>query len=489
MIENNFREHLFQIKACTESGGFWMEDYYKDLSEKFLDMLLSLGVNFADLRVVELKGLRIEVADGRLKELRFINEKGLAVRCLMAGQWGFTSTSILTPMEVEKACKQAYELAKSASRRGKESFQPSCKPAKLSSRVIPIIDPSLIDVEEKFKICNEMERVMRGISNSIKSTNSTYFELEENIYLVNSLGLQAECSIPSLIVSATAYASEAGVIQRGHDSHGGTGGFELLKVRNPEDVAQKASRDAVELLSAKGPPAGKHTCVLDSELAGVFIHEAFGHACEADIVLHGGSILEEMLGKKVGSEKVTVKDDPTIKGLYGYLPIDCEGISGSGTIIVDKGLLRSYLHNLETSALMGTTSTGNARAQGYSSTPIVRMTNTFIEKGDWKVDELLQDLKKGVYAQGSQYGYVDTAEGEFVFKCVKLYVVENGEQKQLCRDAALSGYTLNVLMNVEAVANDLSFKPGICGKDGQLVRVTTGAPHVRVRDVIIGGLA
>ncbi|MDH5815390.1 MAG: TldD/PmbA family protein [Candidatus Nezhaarchaeota archaeon] len=464
-----------------------MEGCYKDLTEKFLNVLLNLGVDFADLRVVELRGLRIEVADGRLKELRFINEKGLAVRCLVAGKWGFTSTSILTSAEVERACIRAYKLARSAGGEAEARFQPSCKPAKLSSKVVPIIDPSSIDVEEKLKLCSEMEKVMRGIS-SIKSTSSTYFELEESTYVVNSLGLEAECSIPSLIVSATAYASEAGIVQRGHDSHGGTGGFEIFKARDPKSVAQEASRDAIELLSAKGPPAGKHTCILDPEIAGVFIHEAFGHACEADIVLHGGSILEGMLGRKVGSEEVTVRDDPTVKGLYGYLPIDCEGINGSGTTIVDRGILKSYLHNLETSARMGTTSTGNARAQGYSSIPIVRMTNTFIERGDWKVDELLQDLKKGVYAKGSHYGYVDTAKGEFVFKCAKLYVVENGEQKQLCRDAALSGHILDVLMNVEAVANDLSFKPGLCGKDGQLVRVTSGAPHIRVKDVIIGGL-
>lgn len=465
-----------------------MESYYEDIAEKGLDVLLNFSVDFADLRVVELKGLRIEVADGKLKELRFINEKGLAVRCLISGRWGFTSTSILTSMEIEKACKRAYGLAKSASKESRESFKPSCKPIKSSSIMTPIIDPSSIDVEEKLKLCSEIERVMRDASSNIKSTSSTYFELEESVYVVNSLGLRARYSIPSLIVSATAYASESGVIQRGHESHGGTGGFELLKKRDPKDIAQKASQDALELLNAKGPPAGKYTCILDPELAGVFIHEAFGHACEADIVLQGGSILEGMLGKKAGSEKVTVKDDPTVKGLYGYLPVDCEGIGGSGTTIVDKGFLRSYLHNLETSAKMGTNSTGNARAQGYSSVPIVRMTNTFIERGDWNADELLQDLRKGVYAQGSHYGYVDPAKGEFVFKCAKLYVVGNGEQKQLCRDAALSGYTLDVLMNVEAVANDLSFRPGLCGKEGQLVRVTTGAPHIRVRDVVIGGL-
>lgn len=464
-----------------------MEDYYKDLAEKGLNVLHNFNVDFADIRIVELNGLRIEISDGRLKELRFINERGLAIRCLIAGKWGFTSTSILTSVEIEKACKRAYDLAKSASREGGESFKLSCKPAKLSSRMAPIIDPLSIDVEEKLRLCSEMEKIMRSAS-SIKSTNSAYFELEESAYVVNSLDLRAEYSIPSLIVSATAYASEAGIIQRGYESHGGTGGFELLRERDPRDIAQRASEDAIELLSARSPPAGKYTCILDPELAGVFIHEAFGHACEADIVLQGGSILEGMLGKKVGSEKVTVKDDSTIKGLYGYLPVDCEGIGGSGTTIVDRGFLRSYLHNLETSAKMGATSTGNARAQGYSSAPIVRMTNTFIERGDWRAEELFQDLKKGVYAQGSHYGYVDPAKGEFVFKCSKLYIIENGEKKQLCKDASLSGYTLDVLMNVEAVADDLSFKPGLCGKEGQLVRVTTGAPHIRVRDVVIGGL-
>lgn len=466
-----------------------MESYYEDLVEKGLNLLNNLNVDFADIRIVGLRGFRIEIADGRLKELRFISERGLAVRCLIAGKWGFTSTSILIPTEIEKACKRACKLAKSASKESKASFRPSCKPTKLSSKVVPIIDPSSIDVEEKLKLCSEMERIMRSASTSIKSTSSAYFELEETVYVANNLGLHAEYSIPSLIISATAYASEAGIIQRGYESHGGTGGFELLKERDPRDVAQRALQDALELLNAKSPPAGKYTCILDPELAGVFIHEAFGHACEADIVLQGGSILEGMLGKKVGSEKVTVKDDPTIKGLYGYLPVDCEGISGVGTTIVDRGFLRSYLHNLETSAKMSTASTGNARAQGYGSVPLVRMTNTFIDRGDWKAEELLQDLKRGVYAQGSHYGYVDPAKGEFVFKCAKLYIVENGEKKQLCRDAALSGYTLDVLMNVEAVADDLSFKPGLCGKEGQLVRVTTGAPHIKVRDVIVGGLA
>lgn len=466
-----------------------MKGCHDTLVEKALDVMLSFKVDFADVRLVEVKGLRIEVVDGILRELRFMNERGLAIRCLIGGKWGFTSTSVLTPHEIEKACGRVYKLAKSVSREKTESLNISGRSLKLSQRMVPTEDPSSVAVEEKLKLCTEMEKSMKKISDRVKSTSIVYFEMEESAYIANSLGLRADYTIPSLIVSATAYASEAGVIQRGHESHGGTGGLEILRQRDPIQVAKEASEEALELLNAKSPPAGKYTCILDPELAGVFIHEAFGHACEADIVLQGGSILEGMIGKKVGSEDVTVKDDPTIKGLFGYLPIDCEGTNGSGTIIVEKGFLKSYLHNLETSTKMGISSTGNARAQGYSSIPIVRMTNTFIEKGGWKVEELFQDLKEGVYAQGSSYGYVDTAKGEFVFKCSKLYVVKEGELKQLCRDASLSGYTLDVLMNTEAVADDLSFRPGLCGKEDQYVRVTTGAPHIRVRDVVVGGLS
>ncbi len=464
-----------------------MEPYYMTVAERALDKLLSFGVCFADVRLVELKGLRIEVVDGRVREIRFMDERGLALRCLVADKWGFTSTSLLTLAEVEKACARAYRLAKSAGKEAEGRVTLHCKPTESSIKVVPVEDPSSVSVEEKLKLCSEMERAMRS-ANRIKSTSVAYSEYQERAYIVNSLGLRASYEVPSLLISATAYASEAGVVQRGYESHGGTGGLEVFKARDPMDIAQKASQEALELLKAKGPPAGKFTCILDPDLAGVFIHEAFGHACEADAVLQGNSILEGMMGRRVGSEEVVVKDDPTLKGLFGYVPIDSEGVSGSGTVIVDRGLLRSYLHNLETSAKMGVSPTGNARAQGYGSIPMVRMTNTFIDRGSWRVEELFQDVKRGVYAQGSVYGYVDPAKGEFVFKCSKLYIVEDGEPKQLCRDASLCGFTLDVLMNVEAVADDLSFKPGFCGKEGQYVRVTTGAPHVRVKDVVVGGL-
>lgn len=462
---------------------------YEELMSRALDEFSKLKADFSDVRLVELVGLRIEVADGKIKELRFMEERGLALRCLVSGGWGFTSTSILTQDEVKKSCMQAYKLAKSSSEKAKEKFKIDFKMHGLEVDFKPIENPLDTSIEEKIKMCMEMEKEMRNISGQVKSTSVVYLELTEKCTIVNSLGLRSMYKIPAMYIAATAYASEAGVIQRGYESHGGTGGLEILKEKKPIEIAREAASKAIELLKAKSPPAGKFTCILDPELAGVFIHEAFGHACEADLVLLGGSILEGMIGKQVGSPIITVKDDPTMKGLFGYTPIDSEGVSGSGTILVSRGVLTSYLHSLETASRMNAQPTGNARAQGYGATPLVRMTNTFIDRGEWKPEELFEDVEKGVYAKGSPYGYVDPAKGEFVFKCSQLYVIEKGEVKYLCRDAALSGYTLDVLMKTDAVANDLSFRPGLCGKEDQLVRVTTGAPHIRVKDVLIGGLA
>lgn len=467
-----------------------MQPFHEDLVEIALDTFLKLKVDFADVRFVELKGLRIEIADGRVKELNSISERGLALRCLVTGGWGFTSTSLLTPSEVEKSCLRAYKLARSISERTRErAVEISCAPVRSIFMINPLKPLHDMGVEEKLKMCTDMEVEMKSLSDRIKSTNVTYSEINEETYVVNTLGSKSKQSVPAIIIAAVAYASEAGIVQRGRESHGGTGGIEILKSRNPLELAREAAREALELLAAKSPPAGRYPCILDPEIAGVFIHEAFGHACEADIVLLGGSILEGMLGRRVGSPVVTVKDDPSIRGLFGYTPLDSEGVSGNGTTIVENGVLKSFLHNLETSSRMKVKQTGNARAQGYTHIPLVRMTNTFIDKGDWNVEELFEDLKRGIYAKGSNYGYVDPAKGEFVFKCSKLYLVENGKPKQLCRDAALSGYTLDVLMNVDAVASDLTFKPGFCGKEDQLVRVTTGAPHVKVKDILVGGMA
>jgi TldD protein len=268
------------------------------------------------------------------------------------------------------------------------------------------------------------------------------------------------------------------------------GGYELTSTEGAVQLGAEAAAQALRLLDSKPVPAGKFTCILDSKMTGMMAHEAFGHACEADAILAGASVLEGRLGKKVADEGITLVDDPTIKNKFGYFSLDWEGVKAKKHVLIERGILKEFLHNLESSGRMGVKPNGSSRSQGYNSPPIIRMSNTYIGPGDWGKDELIEELKHGLLIQGSQYGYVEPAKGQFMFKCDEAYEVKNGEVKQRYRDASLSGVILEVLNNVQGIGKDFHLgDPGYCGKNGQSARTTDGGPHICVADMVVGGLA
>ena len=232
------------------------------------------------------------------------------------------------------------------------------------------------------------------------------------------------------------------------------------------------------------PKGGSFPVILDQELAGVFVHEAVGHATEADIILEGGSCLEGKLGQQIGSTIVTVKDDPSLMQ-NGYYPFDDEGSVSQETVLVKEGILNSYLYSRETAGRMGGVPR-NARAQGIDR-PVVRMSNTYIANGDRKVEEIFEELGDGVYLMGSRGGQVNTAEGVFQFNAKRGYLVEKGEKTKLLRDVSLTGKILEIMKDIRAVGNDLKFNSGRCGKAGQLVPVSDGSPHLLIEKATVGG--
>jgi len=262
------------------------------------------------------------------------------------------------------------------------------------------------------------------------------------------------------------------------------GGLEVLERHDPVALARSVGQTAVALLDAAVPKGGPYPVILDQELAGVFVHEAVGHATEGDIVLEGDSCLEGKLGEQIGSELVTVKDDPSLMQ-NGYYPFDDEGSLAQESVLVEKGILRSYLNSRETAARLGGTPR-NARSDGLDR-PVVRMSNTYIANGDWKLEEILEELGDGVYLAGSRGGQVSTGEGVFQFNAKRGYLVKDGEKAGLLRDVSLSGKILETLMHVKAVGNDLKFNSGRCGKAGQLVPVSDGSPHLLVGEATVGG--
>ncbi len=459
----------------------------EDLLSKLVEASLKAGASYASAQARSTRSLRVEVQDGELREVKWGLEAGVGVRVLVEGRWGFASASLSQASLSLDLAKQAVESARAVaqpSRLSQVPEQPSLR-AKVEASVVEGLES--VPLDEKVELALKLNRSSLSLDGRVKSATTVLSEAVEERWIYTSHARLVKVKTSYLYLSCSAYAFEAGVRQRGFKVLGGVGGFELARREEALKLGVEAASTALRLLNAPPPPPGKHTCILDPEMAGTFIHEAFGHACEADLVLQGSSILAGKLGSEVASRLVTVVDDPSIQGLYGWTPFDDEAVEAERTVLVEDGVLKGYLHNLESSKLLGARPNGHARAQGFDCTPLVRMTNTFIEPGDWSFEELLQDTKRGLYVKGSGYGYVDVAKGLFSFKCREAYLIEEGELTKPLRDVALSGLTLETLKGVDAVADDLSFNAGVCGKEGQSVPVTDGSPHIRVREVVVGG--
>jgi TldD protein len=413
----------------------------------------------------------------------------LGIRAFKDGAWGFSATTILKEHIIEETVKSAINIAKRASETTKEKFRLRSVPSTEGTSEVPVkVDPRDISIQEKVRFVLELNKQATSFSPKVANVNCFLGEIQGAAAIINSFGLNVKKQISRMRAGASVYATENGARQKGFEGVGGTGGYEIVQSEDANKLGTTAAETAVKLLGAKPAPSGKFTVVMDPRLVGVFIHEAFGHACEADKVLAGASIIEGRIGDKMGNESITVIDDPSIKGLYGSFSHDDEGVPAHQRTLVEDGVLKGYLHSIETASRMNTEPNGAARTQDFMSTPIVRMSNTYIAGGEFKADEIFEDVKHGIYAIGSEYGYVIPASGQFTFKCDYAQVIENGILGALVRDAALSGLILEALNNVEAVGNDLEFEPGVCGKAGQTVPITTGGPHIRVSNVVIGGM-
>jgi TldD protein len=293
--------------------------------------------------------------------------------------------------------------------------------------------------------------------------------------------------MPSTIVTANVVAREGGEVNGFRTRVGGTEGLEVLDEDPPLPKVSEAAEKAVAILKGRKCPSGRMPVIADGELAGVFVHEALGHACEGDLVMAGESILEGRLGENIGSKLVTVVDDPTIRGAFGSFPYDDEGVRARPKTLVKGGVLTEFINSRSTASKLGLEPNGGCRAQDFSSRPIVRMSNTLLMPGDMRFEELLEGIDMGVYVKGSRGGQVDTAQGSFQFNAQEAYLIEKGRVGPVLKDASLSGSILRTLSDMDGLGNEMGrVGVGFCGK-GQWVPVGDGGPHIRICKAVVGG--
>ena len=433
---------------------------------------------FYDTRILRGSRTRIVLDNGKLEEIAETPFQGAAVRALAGGAWGFVTTDIVNGLT--KEIDLAKRIARKIDRR--ENLQLAEAPAGRSVQVPVKKDPRDLSLEEKVALLREIEDAAKV--EGVTSTQAVYSEMDLTTSYCSSEGLDLESKMCRMGFFISAVAQQGGIYQTDGVGRSGVGGLELFDREDPVVLAREVGKTAVALLDAQTPKGGTYPVVLDQELAGVFVHEAVGHATEGDIILAGDSCLEGKLGQKIGSELVTVKDDPSLMQ-NGYYPFDDEGSLAQETVLVEKGILKSYLNSRETAARLGGVPR-NARAEG-TDRPVVRMSNTYIANGEMKLEEILQELGDGIYLAGSRGGQVSTGEGVFQFNAKRGYIIKDGEKAKLLRDVSLSGKILETLLHVQAVGNDLKYNSGRCGKAGQLVPVSDGSPHLLVSRATVGG--
>lgn len=457
------------------------------MEDKILKKAEELGVEYCDLRRIRTAGLALEVKDGELKKAVPGDETGLSIRVLLAGSWGFSATSDLSLNQVTKTLERAIELAKISSKHNTEpvKLQPT-KILSMSKVWKPVINPSDVAIEDKFELITDMEKRIHEFDNILTVTTG-YSESLIEMAFQSTEGANIQTSVTRTVAQANLVARKEANIVGFRTRIGGTRGYEIFKHDDPILKCEYAARAVNRILAAKPCPSGKMTLVADPSLAGVFVHEALGHAAEADQIVTHESILDGKLGEQIAAEHVTVVDDSTVLGGFGSFPVDDEGVLGSRKVLIQDGVLKNYICNRETAHKLDLEPNGGARAESYQVRPLVRMSNTLIEPGEHTFEELVEDIKYGIFAKGTRGGQVDTAKGTFQFNAQEAFLIENGKITTPLKDVSLAGDTLEILNNIDAMTKEREFgEPGYCGK-GQFVPIGDGGPNIRIKSATVGG--
>lgn len=461
-----------------------------DIADKAVKLALDLGAEYADTRAEQIYSTTIRLTNDRFEQAISGLDQGLGIRALYKGAWGFSSTTSLEPESIKTVAGTAFKTAKATSKAVREKTNLyDVKPIKdhVKTKVQQPLNQTGID--EKLKLLLHLSKIVQDYSQKVVSASLSYEDSTGQKATVTSGGTQITTDTSRALASVTAVAKGAGKITSCRERVGKLAGFELFEQAKTDEIFERAAKRAVGLLKAKPAPSGRFTVIADPNLAGVFAHEAVGHGCEADTVISGRSILEGKLGKKVGAEIVTMFDDSTVEDRWGTQKYDDEGVPTQKRLLIEEGILKGYIHNKETALKLDMQPNGGARAQNFSHRPVVRMSNTYIANGRSTFEEMLKDIDKGVYLKSSRGGQVDTAKGTFQFNAEEAYRIEKGKLTTPLLDVSLSGITLETLHNIDAVAKDLDWNIGSCGKSSQSVPVGTASPHIRIRNTLIGGSA
>ncbi|MFB2919033.1 MULTISPECIES: TldD/PmbA family protein [Aerosakkonema] len=442
-------------------------------------------VDYLAIRLEEAEGTDILLRADKIETLSQGISIGGQVRACYKGGWGFASFNQLSTLKerVEEAIAAARIVG------DEETILAPIDPVRdIFELPLTGTDPRHIQLSDKKALCDRYTHILRSLDKRITTTSVRYSDSAQRILLATSEDTMLDQSWVDMEMRFAATARDGETVQTGRETTGSRKAYEDLT--NLDDQVRSAAQRAVDALALPSVKGNTYTVVIDPILSGLFVHEAFGHLSEADMAYENPDLLEVMtLGRRFGPKELQIFDGAAPPGHRGSYFYDDEGTPATTTQLIKDGVLVGRLHSRETAGKLEEEPTGNARCLNYHYPPIVRMTNTWIERGNTPVKDLFKDIKEGVYARNWLGGMTN---GEmFTFSAGEAWMIRNGEIAEPVRDVTLSGNVFTTLADIEAIGDDFYWdESGGCGKGGQSgLPVGCGGPSLRIRNVVVGGEA
>jgi len=471
-----------------------MEDDRSELVDFAVDYATKKGASYAEARYEGQDQESFILKNGVLDALYIGDDRGIGVRVLVDGALGFTATNSLTKSDVRAIVDDAVKIAKASRRRSRIVF---AREDAITMNWSVSEQKKLADVSVEDKIA-EIRSVDADLTALGFKIPARTFQLSNNRiskYFANSEGSRIRSYSPRLRAFYYLTVMAGGGVEQTHRNYGWSGGWEGVRMWDlSKRVLEEARSMQRSLTEGKKSPEGKMDLVAGPQVAGIASHESCGHPTEADRVLGreasqaGKSFIPpDGAGMRVGSELVNVVDDPTVEHAIAYYATDDEGVKARRRYLYKEGRVSEFLHNRETAAALGTRSNGASRAVNYNVEAIVRMANTFVEPKDYALDEMLEEVKLGVYMKSFMEWNIDDKRYNAKYAGREAYLVENGEVKHPVRGTVVELTTPAFWSAVDAVGKDLDFEAGFCGKSdpGQALDASMGGPTIRLRNVYL----
>lgn len=455
----------------------------KELLTKALKKAISSGGEYAEIFVENKKPTLIHLEDSKIEKVISGVDYGLGIRLIYDGRTAYAYSNDLSE---ESLLNAASEVSKAASKKATDSIIDLKTKSPSVSFDIRLF-PENVPVEKKISLVRKADNIARGYDSRIRQVSVIYNDFIQKVQIATTEGTIAEDERIHTLSVIQVVASDNGIVQTGYESIGGSLGFELFDEIDIEELSLKAAKRAIMMLTARRAPGRRMPVVISSEAGGTMIHEAIGHGLEADLVQQGLSIYSKKMGQEIASSLVTVIDDSTIQKKRGSFRFDDEGMPSQHTVLLEKGILKSYMYDKLTAIKDGVLSTGNGRRQSYQYRPIPRMTNTFIAPGETPPEKIINSVDYGLFVKKMGGGQVNTITGDFVFDVQEGYLIKKGLVEEAVRGATLAGNGPEVLKSIDMVGSDLGFSIGTCGKDSQGVPVSDAMPTVRIPEIVVGG--